>query len=147
MSSPDGKSLVEITPNPLPSLEHILDLVKDDGAGAISTFSGTTRDTFNGKRVLRLEYTAYGPMAFKFLDELIAKAREQWSLRHVAVYHRTGIVPVGKASVVVAVSSVHRREAMRATEYLIDELKLRCPIWKKEVYEDGSAWKENSVVC
>lgn len=86
-------------------------------------------------------------MASKFLGELITEARGRWSLRHVAVYHRTGTVPVGMASVVVAVSSVHRREAMRATEYLIDELKRRCPIWKKEVYEDGSMWKQNSECC
>ncbi|RUS24499.1 Molybdopterin biosynthesis MoaE [Jimgerdemannia flammicorona] len=144
--SPD-KSLVEITNDPLPPLNVFFDLVADVSAGAVSTFSGTTRDTFNGKQVLRLDYTAYAPMATKVLHDLITEARARWPLRHVAVHHRTGTVPAGQASVIIAVSSVHRREAMHATEYLIDELKRRCPIWKKEVYTDGSMWKENDRCC
>lgn len=80
-------------------------------------------------------------MAVKVLKELIQQARNKWSLKHVAVYHRIGTVPVGQVSVIIAASSTHRKEAIHATEFLIDTLKDQCPIWKKEVYQDGSVWK------
>lgn len=93
------------------------------------------------KVVVELEYEAYIPMAKKVLLDIIKEARDKWDLKHVAIYHRTGTVPVGKTSVIVATSSKHRGDSMDAARYLIDELKDRCPIWKKEVYEDGSVWK------
>ncbi|KAI9487370.1 MAG: Molybdopterin biosynthesis MoaE [Benjaminiella poitrasii] len=135
------KNIVEISSDPLPSLDEITSLVQDDGAGAITTFSGTTRNIFEDKAVIELEYEAYIPMAKKVLMELIEEARNNWNLMHIAIYHRTGIVPVGKVSVVVATSSKHRADSMDSARYLIDELKDRCPIWKREVYEDGSVWK------
>ncbi|KAI7898136.1 Molybdopterin biosynthesis MoaE [Cokeromyces recurvatus] len=135
------KNIVEISSEPLPSLDEITSLVQDDRAGAITTFSGTTRNVFEDKTVVELEYEAYIPMAKKILMELIEEARNKWNLLHVAIYHRTGIVPVGKVSVVVATSSKHRADSMDSARYLIDELKDRCPIWKREVYEDGSVWK------
>lgn len=154
------KDIVEITSEDIPSLDYITSQVHDDSAGAISTFSGTTRNTFEGKmkiknkkkknsrrisrvdkEVIKLDYEAYEPMAKKVLLEIIASARKQWNLKHIAIYHRTGTVPVGQVSVVIAVSSTHRGDAMHATEYLIDELKSKCPIWKREVYRDGSVWK------
>lgn len=94
-----------------------------------------------GKKVVRLEYEAYIPMAKKTLENLIAEARQQWDLKHVAIYHRTGVVPVGQVSVIIATSSKHRKDSIDSVEFLIDSLKDRCPIWKKEVYEDGSVWK------
>lgn len=90
---------------------------------------------------MQLDYEAYEPMAIKVLRELTEEARRQWDLTHIAIYHRVGTVPIGGISVVIACSSVHRAEALHATEFLIDHLKARCPIWKKEVYEDGSVWK------
>ena len=69
--------------------------------------------------------------------------RQRWDVCKVAIAHRTGVVPVGESSVVIAVSSAHRREALEATQFGIDELKASVPIWKKEVYEDGSTWKAN----
>lgn len=100
-----------------------------------------TNKTIIDKAVIELEYEAYIPMAKKLLTELIKEARDRWDLKHTVIYHRTGIVPVGKVSVVVATSSKHRADSMDAARYLIDELKYRCPIWKREVYEDGSEWK------
>ncbi|KAI8375883.1 Molybdopterin biosynthesis MoaE [Blakeslea trispora] len=141
------KNIVEISSEELPSLDQVVNLVQDDSAGAISTFSGTTRDTFEGKRVIELEYEAYTPMAKKLLNALITEARESWDLKHVAIYHRTGVVPVGKVSVIIATSSAHRADSLNAVSYLIDELKARCPIWKKEVYEDGSVWKGSCAGC
>ncbi|CEG83955.1 Putative Molybdopterin converting factor, subunit 2 [Rhizopus microsporus] len=135
------KDTVVITQEGLPLLDDIVKMVHDDSAGAISTFSGTTRDTFEGKKVVQLEYEAYEPMAKKVLLDIIQKARSKWNLKHIAIYHRTGTVPVGEVSVVIAASSAHRGDSIHATEYLIDELKETCPIWKREVYEDGSVWK------
>lgn len=81
-------------------------------------------------------------MAEKVIQSLITDARSKWQLTKVAVYHRLGTVPVGETSVIIAVSSEHR-QSLQAVEWLIDELKKKAPIWKKEVYEDGSVWKEN----
>ncbi|KAI8068678.1 Molybdopterin biosynthesis MoaE [Gongronella butleri] len=142
-----SKTIVELTAADIPSLDEISKQVQDDAAGAISTFSGTTRNSFQGKTVVQLDYQAYEPMARKVLGELVAEARAKWALMHVAIYHRTGTVPVGETSVVIACSSAHRDASMHATEYLIDELKARCPIWKKEVYEDGSVWKGACNTC
>jgi len=112
--------------------------------GATTSFIGTTRSSFEGKGVLRLEYEAYAPMALKELVTLCEGARQRWpDVARVAVWHRTGVVPVTEASVVIAVSAAHRRAALEAVAWAIDELKVRVPIWKREVYEDGSAWKAN----
>ncbi|KAI9206748.1 Molybdopterin biosynthesis MoaE [Polychytrium aggregatum] len=131
------------------SLDPLLLLVRDGQDGAIATFTGTTRDHFvvDGvrKRVLRLEYEAYEPMAHKALLELLAQARQRWpEITHQAIVHRIGVVPVAEASVIIVVTSPHRQEALAACSWLIDELKATVPIWKKEFYEDGSTWKANS---
>ncbi|RKP23774.1 Molybdopterin biosynthesis MoaE [Syncephalis pseudoplumigaleata] len=119
--------------------------VAHDSAGAIVTFSGTTRDTFDGKRVLQLEYEAYVPMAEAELRKIGREARSQWTLHRIGIWHRTGVVPVGETSVVIAVSSAHRQAALEAASFLIDALKARVPIWKKELLDTGEAhWKANS---
>lgn len=138
----EGGDLVQISYAPLDAKEYIA-AVQDDGAGGISVFIGTTRDTFEGKEVLRLEYEAYVPMALAKLTELCKEARAKWPLAKVALGHRLGLVPVGDASVIVAVSSTHRHAAIEGCRFLIDELKARVPIWKKEVYASGETWKEN----
>ncbi|KXS16861.1 Molybdopterin biosynthesis MoaE [Gonapodya prolifera JEL478] len=123
----------------------IADACKDPSCGAISTFEGTTRNTFEGKRVLSLHYESYVPMALKELHHICLTARTSWpSLVHVRIAHRIGSVPVGEGSVFVAASSPHRREAIEAVEWMVDELKATVPIWKREVYEDGSVWKANT---
>ncbi|CAG9466341.1 unnamed protein product [Pedinophyceae sp. YPF-701] len=147
MSAPPSRqetdrTYVEVTPEPL-DLQKLVQFVTDPGAGAISTFIGTTRDTFEGKKVVRLEYEAYVPMALAKLQEVCDKAAAKWDVRKVAMAHRTGLVGVTEASVIIAVSSAHRLEAIEACHFGIDDLKATVPIWKREVYEDGSAWKEN----
>jgi len=129
------------------SLESIISQVKSNAAGAITTFSGTTRDNFNGKKVLKLEYEAYTPMAIKEMKSICSQIRSKWDVIHVALVHRIGEVPVGEASVIVAVSSSHRKESLEAVQYGIDSIKERVPIWKKEFYEDGSTWKDNCEAC
>ncbi|XP_052144805.1 molybdopterin synthase catalytic subunit [Oryza glaberrima] len=117
--------------------------VRDLAAGAIATFEGTTRDSFEGRRVVELRYEAYGAMARRRLAAILREARAAHSLRRLAVAHRLGTVPAGEASVFVAASAVHRADAMEACRYVIDEVKASVPIWKKEVYDDGEVWKEN----
>ncbi|KAJ1891183.1 Molybdopterin synthase catalytic subunit [Kickxella alabastrina] len=129
------------------SLDRACALVRDDSAGAISTFEGTTRNTFNGKRVLRLEYEAYEPMARKEWLNIVQEARSKYHLLRTAMHHRIGEVPVGQTSVIIIASSAHRADAINAVHFLIDSLKARLPIWKKEILDDGSgAWKENEAI-
>ncbi|GJW68424.1 molybdopterin synthase catalytic subunit [Tanacetum coccineum] len=111
--------------------------------GAIATFFGNTRDTFDGKTVLELRYEAYVPMAVRCLNTICSSARSLWNLNAIAVAHRLGPVSVGETSVFVAVSSVHRVDALDACKFVIDEIKASVPIWKKEVYSNGEVWKEN----
>jgi molybdopterin synthase catalytic subunit len=123
----------------------VTSLVSDASTGAISIFVGTTRNHFGGKKVLRLFYEAYEPMAVKKMEELCVELRQKWSssLHNIAIYHRLGEVPPSEASVVIAVTSQHRKASLDAVAYAIDALKTTVPVWKKEIYEDGDAWKAN----
>ncbi|KAK9866584.1 hypothetical protein WJX84_000343 [Apatococcus fuscideae] len=94
--------------------------------------------------LVELEYEAYEPMARKELQELVERARSKWNLKHVAIAHRIGIVPILEPSVIIAVSSAHRKDSLEACAWAIDELKAAVPIWKKELYEGGEIWKENA---
>ncbi|XP_041969507.1 molybdopterin synthase catalytic subunit [Aricia agestis] len=127
------------------SVESISDLVVDDSCGAVSIFVGTTRDNFEGKKVVHLEYEAYESMALKAMKVICEDARRKWPAVHgIAIYHRLGNVPCREASVVIAVSSPHRRDSLDAVAFCIDQLKANVPIWKKEVYDgEEPAWKEN----
>ena len=115
--------------------------------GAVNLFLGTTRDHHEGRRVLRLEYEAHEGMALAALRALEDEARERFGLAHVAVVHRLGNVPVAEASVAVVVSTPHRAPAFEASRWIMDELKRRVPIWKKEHFADGGAeWVKGHVL-
>ena len=129
---------VSLTPEPL-DVAALTWQAQDDGAGAISTFLGITRDTFEGRLVTSLEYEAYEPMAVAALQRICAQARSQWELKKVVVQHKLGACPVGHASVFIGVSSAHRRGAIAAAEFVIDTLKASVPIWKKENYAPSSS--------
>lgn len=145
MATEENKDLVEVLENlKLIDVAKYMNFVSAPQAGAIATFSGTTRDTFDGKTVLELIYEAYIPMAIRCIKSVCSSARESWSLHSIAVAHRLGTVPVGETSIFIAVSSVHRADALEACKYLIDEVKATVPIWKKEVYSNGEVWKENT---
>ncbi|KAL1421681.1 hypothetical protein MTO96_023102 [Rhipicephalus appendiculatus] len=118
--------------------------VGSQDCGAISVFLGTTRNHCDGKTVDKLSYEAYAPMAKREMLRICEGIRERWAVKNIAIVHRLGVVPLGESSVLIAVSSEHRQEAMDASKYAIDELKRRVPIWKKEHYGSGDdQWKAN----
>jgi molybdopterin synthase catalytic subunit len=122
------------------SIERVVDEVRDDEAGAIATFSGTTRISSRGRRVTRLEYEAYEGMAENVMRGIAEDLRTRYNVSNVAIHHRIGTVGIGETSVVIAVSAPHRADALAACGDAIDALKERVPLWKKEVYEGGEEW-------
>lgn len=134
--------MLKLQSEPL-SLEPLLEWVSDPSVGAVSTFAGVVRDHNLGKQVLYLEYEGYEPMAVAELERIVAEAHERWKLHRIAVVHRLGRLEIGETAVLIAVSSVHRRESIEALHFTIDTLKQRLPIWKKEYWTDGSMWLEN----
>lgn len=115
--------------------------VSTPSGGAVVLFLGTVRDHSPGKDdVTHLEYEAYAGVVEPKIAEIVAEAKERWPVERIAVEHRVGELPVGEVSVGVAVGSEHRAEAFAAARYLIDELKARAPIWKKEHWAGGAEW-------
>ena len=135
--------MIEITHEPI-QVQSVIDKVVKDSCGAVVTFIGTVRNNSEGKRVLYLEYEAYPEMAKKKLQEIAAEAKRKWQLEEVAVTHRLGRMEIGEIAVVIAVSAGHRLPAFEACQYTIDRIKEIVPIWKKEFYEEGSAWVEGN---
>jgi molybdopterin synthase catalytic subunit len=114
--------------------------VAHPAAGAAVTFLGTTRNHNDGRRVIRLEYEAYLEMALGEMSKIGETARQRWPIEHIAIVHRIGVVPIGEASVAIAVSAGHRVAAFEACHFAIDRLKQVVPIWKKEHFEGGEIW-------
>ena len=129
---------VDVTHDPIDA-QALAEFVADPAAGSTVVFSGTVRDHSPGRTdVSRLEYEAYGDVAVAKIAEIVNDAYEQWSILRVAAVHRTGSLDVGDPAVCVAVSSAHRGDGFEACRYIIDELKLRVPIWKKEHWSEGA---------
>jgi molybdopterin synthase catalytic subunit len=114
--------------------------VADPKTGATVTFIGTTRDNNDDRIVTRLEYEAYPEMALAEMRKIAAAAAQRWPISNVAIVHRIGVVPIGEASVVIAVSAAHRVAAFEAAHFAIDRLKEVVPIWKKEHFQGGEVW-------
>lgn len=135
--------IIDLTEQQL-NAENISRSVILPSCGAVAMFIGTTRDNFDGKKVVKLEYEAYETMAKKKMKEICQEIRLKWKLGRIAIIHRLGEVPITEASVVIAISSPHRKEALEAVNEAIYALKAKVPIWKKEIYENhDSAWKQN----
>ena len=128
-----------LSPEPL-SLDAAVAEVADERAGAIATFTGTTRIHSRGRAVRHLDYEAYEGMAEQVMAEIADLLEERYDLCAVAIHHRVGRVGIGDTSVVIAVSAPHRHDALAACREAIDALKERVPLWKKEVYEGGEEW-------
>jgi molybdopterin synthase catalytic subunit len=122
------------------SLDRVVDEVRSDEAGAIATFTGTTRVHSRGRTVTHLDYEAYEGMAERVMAEIAEGLLERYDLTGIAIHHRVGRVSIGDTSVLIAVSAPHRQDALAACKDAIDELKERVPLWKKEVYEGGEEW-------
>jgi molybdopterin synthase catalytic subunit len=117
--------------------------VDDPGFGAILVFEGVARDNFEGRGVSGLEYEAYAAMAIPQMKAIAAEALAQWPNVKVAIGHRTGPVAIGEASLVVAVGAPHRPECYSANRFVLEAIKDRLTVWKKEIYSDGESWKAN----
>ena len=131
--------MIKITEKSI-DVNKIIESVSSLGAGAINVFIGTVRDTALNKRVVWLEYEAYESMAVSETRKVIEEAAARWELMGWAVSHRIGTLKPGEVAVVVAVSTKHRRASFEACQYIIDKLKEKVPIFKKEVFEDGAEW-------
>lgn len=150
---PVGGGSGDDSPQDLLELTHaaidaarLVAFVTHPAAGGIDLFLGTARDHHEGKAVLRLEYEAYDAMALASFRDLARATRERFpAVKKLAIVHRLGVVPIGEASVAVAVSTAHRAEAFAACRFAIDELKAKAPVWKKEsLAEGGERWVENA---
>ncbi|MEJ1275703.1 molybdenum cofactor synthesis 2 [Cricetulus griseus] len=132
------KDIIQFSAKKL-SVDEVSQLVISLLCGAVSLFVGTTRNNFEGKKVISLEYEAYLPMAENEIRKICSDIRQKWPVRHIAVFHRLGLVPVSEASTIIAVSSAHRAASLEAVSYAIDSLKAKVPIWKK-VSEDNTSF-------
>lgn len=133
---------VELTENAL-DLARLRDGVADPSAGAVLIFEGTTRNRFERESVRWLEYEAWPEGALRALTEIVQETERRWPGSRCAIAHRLGRVDVGETSVVVALSGGHRDEAYAASRFVIDTLKAKVPIWKREVLANGAHWKAN----
>jgi len=129
-----------VTAEPL-SADALASAVTVPEAGAVSVFLGVVRDNTAGRPVVALEYEANVPMAEAKMKEIGEAVQQRWpGVKQVAMLHRMGRLAIGEASVAIAVSAAHRREAILACHYAIDRLKETVPIWKREIFEDGAVW-------
>jgi molybdopterin synthase catalytic subunit len=112
----------------------------DDGAAIV--FEGVVRNNTRGRQTLYLDYEAYEEMALKQMEDLAAEALGQFQVREVAILHRLGRLEIGETSVLIVVASAHRGAAYEASRWLIDTLKRKVPIWKKEHFVDGAVWAD-----
>ncbi len=129
-----------ITFDPI-SIEEVTAKVIRPNHGAAIAFIGTTREFTHGKRTILLEYEAYEPMALLTMEQIGDEISARWPETELAITHRLGRVGISEVSVVIAVSSAHRAVCYEASRYAIERLKQIVPIWKKEIWEDGSEWK------
>ncbi|MGE0355213.1 MAG: molybdenum cofactor biosynthesis protein MoaE [Gemmatimonadales bacterium] len=135
---------MHLTERPI-DIALLISLVEAPGRGGIASFLGTVRDHHAGRQVERLEYTAYRPMAEAECARIVAEAEARWPAR-IALEHRIGALGVGDIAVAIVAASAHRDGAFDACRYVIEELKHRVPIWKREYYTDGSvAWVDPTV--
>lgn len=131
--------MIELTQQPI-DITRIIAAASAQEAGAVNTFIGTVRNSTANKKVIKLEYEAYEPMAIAEIQKVINEACEKWKLTGWAVSHRMGTLLPGEVAVVVAISTPHRKDSFEACQFIIDTLKKTVPIWKKEFFQDGDQW-------
>ncbi len=136
---------VAVTDRPIDA-GALLEEVASASDGAVLLFLGIVRNENDGRAVGHLEYEAYAPMAERVLGQIALEAAEQWATGAITVVHRVGHLKIGDASVAIAIAAPHRGDAYAASRYVIDEIKHRVPVWKREGYLDGaSEWLPGTV--
>jgi molybdopterin synthase catalytic subunit len=130
--------LIEITDHI--DIARAQEYLQSDDAGGVNLFIGTVRNHAKGKEVVKLVFEAYEPMAMAEMKRIAKQAQDQWQLSGLVMLHVVGERQIGEAVVLVGASAPHRQESFEACRFLIDELKARVPIWKKEYYKDSSIW-------
>lgn len=133
--------LIRVTSEPLDTAEAVAHVASPQ-AGAINVFLGVVRDNNLDRRVDHLVYDAYDAMAEKVMREIATEAKDRFGLIGCAVLHRTGRLEIGDTSLLIAISSGHRAESFEGGHWLVNEIKKRVPVWKKEVWENGEEWVE-----
>jgi molybdopterin synthase catalytic subunit len=131
--------MIKITEHPI-HVQQVIDAASNAGAGAVNVFIGTVRNNTRGRSVVQLEYEAYESMAISEIKKIVDEASQQWSMLGCAVSHRVGTLKPGEVSVVVAVATPHRADSFAACQFIMDTLKHKAPIWKKEIFVGGEEW-------
>jgi len=130
---------IQILDTPL-TTQPCHDTVADPAAGGIVVFVGAVRNQTKGRKVVQLAFESYVPMALKEMGKIADTLSQKWGILHVSIHHRVGVLEIGEIPVIIAVSTPHRQAAFEACQYAIDTLKETVPIWKKEIFEDGTVW-------
>lgn len=133
--------MVRLQPEPI-GADELVAAARGDGDGAVSLFLGTVRDHNAGRSVRYLEYHAYPEMALKQMQAVEEEALGRFDVSRVVLVHRTGRLQIGEVSVAIAVAAAHRAQAMECARWIIDTVKQRVPIWKREFFEGGDVWVE-----
>ena len=139
------KSLIRITNNRL-SLQEIMPELEDNSAGALSIFMGNVRNQGRFGNVSEIYYESYSEMAEQKMREIENETQTKWEIKKLVVFHRIGNIKVGETSIIIGVSSEHRNEAFEACKYVIDNVKTRVPIWKKEISKESQKWAEGILL-
>jgi molybdopterin synthase catalytic subunit len=129
------------------AVDELRDQVMNPGSGGVCVFEGWVRNQNEGRSVERLEYEVYAPLAIIEGEKVIAEAKQRFPFLEARCVHRSGLLEIGDCAVWVGVSAPHRDEAFKACRYIIDEIKIRLPIWKKEHYVDGDSGWVNCERC
>ena len=138
--------MIEVTSTPIEPAK-LQESLRHPGAGGYCAFEGWVRNVNEGRTVRRLEYEAYEPLVITEGEKVLAEAMQKYAFLQARCVHRTGLLEIGDLAVWVGVAAAHRDEAFRACRYIIDELKVRLPIWKKEHYVDGDSGWVNCERC
>ena len=135
--------MFKLSATPLENIDRKEGLLTPE-AGALSTFEGWVRNTNQGHPVVALEYEAFETLTYKEAQGILEEARTKFDVLNVKCFHRVGRLSIGEMSVWVGVTAAHRDQAFKACRYIIDEIKIRLPIWKKEYYHNGNSGWVNS---
>ena len=137
--------MISITNNRI-SLQEIMFELEDNSAGALAVFIGNVRNRGRSGNVSEIYYEAYSEMAEQKMREIEIEAQTKWGIKKLVAIHRIGNIKVGESSIIIGVSSEHRHEAFEACKYIINNVKTRVPIWKKEISKESQKWSDGILL-